>query len=392
MTPASNFPGWPDTGWWRLDARARRNNLLVVFSALYTPHRSFSWSENLENIGADILFLNCPDNGGFLGGIPGIGDDIDAAAKAIGELARHYQAQGGRVVFFGASMGALGAVMYAGVARPDAVVALSPEVIMKNPGGLSTRFLGSHRGWLDEQARMDDMLAAYRGHTRLIAGTSSVADVRCARHYGQLQPQVDIELIANVHHNVVNVLTASQQLRPMLRAALADAPHELPPGFIDPRVPSEEKLAPFHEGLYAGGHLTLADLDALLESLHDWPQVQRAWGLERLLSRAMEAGSRDWSARAVLLPLARLCGGIEWNGLQARLAAIDGDPEAAHCHLLAATQYPDALYAEPLNLLWRHLLHKQQQGAPPMEPGKQPKWFQDRLATLCREFGLDAGT
>lgn len=378
---------WPETGWWRFEKRAPHNGLLVVFSALNIPRDTFSWSAQLARFSADLLFVNCPNNSAYIGGIPGLGNDTQAAGQAIGELSRRYQAQGKRVVFFGESMGAPAAITYAGVARPDAVVSLAPVTVAQMPGGLPTRLLGAHQDWLARQDLIDQLLSAYRGDARVIAGADSLPDVRSARHYGHLNPAARIDFLVNVNHSVGSALSASQRLMPLLRDAMAGNDHPLPASAIDPHVPALEQVAFLQQGLHDSKRPSPEQLQALLRGLLDWPMPERAWGFRHLLTRAMDVGQWRWVERMIQRPVAGRCHGIAWDGLQARLAARRQDMESARRFLLAATQYPEAVYAEPHNKLWRYTLELMN-GHVLADLAAQPQWFRDRLAIYCRDLAL----
>lgn len=387
--PTANPLNWPETDWWRLETRGSGKALLVIFSALDVPHGSFSWYKASAGLDTDVLLLNCPDNGGFLGGIPGLGGSIEEAARSIGVLVARYQATGARVVFFGGSMGGPGAIAYAGIAGPDQVILIASELLFNVAGGLSQRFLGAHRHWLDNPAGFDALSRVYRGDVLLIAGANMVSDARCARHYQMLHQSARVVFLADVYHHAGNCLATGRYLAPLIRAALAGKPYDLPAEILEQRVPPLRLLAPFHEALYATDKLSVEQAEVARDLMQNWSVPYRAWGTERLAVRALESGLWRWAMALAKRPVASACQGIEWDAACARIAWRAGDKALALDKLKAASSRADWLYTDPRNALWRGVL-KELGGEAPEVPavGGGPEQVLLQVSSVRRDFGL----
>ncbi|MCU0839107.1 MAG: hypothetical protein MUE49_10355 [Rhodospirillales bacterium] len=154
--------------------------VLVAFSHIDTSPGHFAQSRVLDDLPYAKVFLNCPDNAYYLRPIPGVGDDVAAiAARLRGEIAALNPA---RVVLFGNSMGAYGALLYGALLGADLTLAMGPEVQLGVNGGAMLRAAKDRTISEDPHARSLTTIlrAAPRGDRLCLFGEKAVADMRGA--------------------------------------------------------------------------------------------------------------------------------------------------------------------------------------------------------------------
>lgn len=115
-------------------------NTIVVFSSVNVPEGKFSAIHALKDIQANTVYVNCPNNNWYIKEIPGLGKDIESIASSLRntllELGRE------KVVFYGGSMGAYGALLYAAMCNADHAIVTGVEAK-----------LGSNRGYYNNLCR-----------------------------------------------------------------------------------------------------------------------------------------------------------------------------------------------------------------------------------------------
>lgn len=82
---------------------------LVVFSSIHTIPGRFRFERQLADVNANVIFLNCPNNSWYLQGVPGLGDTMSSARKALKQIINE-QFPGTRLFSLGSSMGASGLI------------------------------------------------------------------------------------------------------------------------------------------------------------------------------------------------------------------------------------------------------------------------------------------
>lgn len=112
---------------------------VISFSSVNTPPGRFKPYRIVEEANANIIFVNDHLNRWYQDGITGIADDAEAAAKYLTKLARGIG--DGRVVTFGTSMGAYGAMLYAALGEADGCLAFGVESVLGMDGSRSQRYM-----------------------------------------------------------------------------------------------------------------------------------------------------------------------------------------------------------------------------------------------------------
>ena len=108
---------------------------VISFSSINTPKGKFKPFKTVADAEVNVIFVNDANNGWYQNGIEGVGDtardaalSLVATAKAIGN---------GRVVTFGTSMGAYGAMLYAALGGADGCLAFGVETKLQMRGSRS---------------------------------------------------------------------------------------------------------------------------------------------------------------------------------------------------------------------------------------------------------------
>lgn len=183
----------------------KNNDILVIsFSHMGVPAGSFAHPNALKTFPYSLLQLNCPNNSFYLSPIPGVGDDVEAIAAHV----RTFIAALGprKVVCYGASMGAFGAVLYGYLLEADLILALGPEISLGLKGAPA-------RGVVKDPSIFAHPWAANllnvvkTGKTRLVAlfGEKAIADVFGALDLNERLAESCYSL-KNAYHSVASFI------------------------------------------------------------------------------------------------------------------------------------------------------------------------------------------
>ncbi|MCW2270603.1 Tetratricopeptide repeat protein [compost metagenome] len=108
---------------------------IISFSAINTPRGKFKPYKTVVEANANVIFVNDCDNSWYQNGVVGVGSSPQEAARALVQMAR--EIGNGRVVTFGTSMGAFGAMLYAALGNADGCMAFGPEPVLNLAGSRS---------------------------------------------------------------------------------------------------------------------------------------------------------------------------------------------------------------------------------------------------------------
>ena len=130
----------------------------------------------LKDFPYSILHINCPNNSFYVREIPGVGSDVAAIAEFI--KARIAELAPRKVVCYGNSMGAFGALLYGYLVECDLIISLAPEVPLGLRGAPS-RSVTKDRSIFDQPIGRDVIDLVRPGKTTLFAlcGEKAPADL-----------------------------------------------------------------------------------------------------------------------------------------------------------------------------------------------------------------------
>jgi len=112
---------------------------VIAFSSVNTPKGRFKPFEFIRNANVNVVFANDSRNAWYQEGISGVSPEVEVAAHSLVEHARRIG--NGRVVTFGTSMGAYGALLYASLGGADGALAFGPECEISMPWSRSAHHL-----------------------------------------------------------------------------------------------------------------------------------------------------------------------------------------------------------------------------------------------------------
>lgn len=174
--------------------------LLVSFSSIDTPPHRFRPYRVPMSLPYSKLFVNCPDNQWYLGGIPSLGrcpsETIDSVRRLVGMSGCR------RVVTYGGSMGGFGSILFGLDLGADLIIAHGAESIVGLRGSHSGREIrdakliergrGLVRSWRQAVPRFGGTLHSFFGETDMQDGIHATyfhkltgvcpLSVRCAAH------------------------------------------------------------------------------------------------------------------------------------------------------------------------------------------------------------------
>ncbi|MFO1152308.1 MAG: tetratricopeptide repeat protein [Rhodospirillales bacterium] len=176
------------------------DTLVVVFSHINTPAGQFSHFQTLTRLPYSFLFVNCPNNSYYLGGIPGVGKEVRDVCSLLQQMISGFNAK--RTVFFGNSMGAFGALLFGLMLDADVIIALAPEVVPGLKGTSGPSVVGDRALFDSYYARnVLDLPQANKTRVKAFFGEKALGDMLAGLAMGERFPRSCVSL-KNCFHSV----------------------------------------------------------------------------------------------------------------------------------------------------------------------------------------------
>ncbi len=172
-----------------------QSDLIIIFSSIDCEPSKFRFYRAFINNNADLLFLNCKNNDWFLNGIPSLGEDLDSSLLSIKRIIEKNKYE--RVVTFGSSMGAFGAIMYGSSLNVDKIFAGCPELKLGSDGGFYSRF---NDGKLDFR----DEIRKFSGEVNIFLGEESYFDISQSSYLSS--DNINIYILNGESHGVFEAI------------------------------------------------------------------------------------------------------------------------------------------------------------------------------------------
>ena len=223
---------WTPSPWWTLEGTAGCERLAIVFSHIDEPEGRFSLYGTVRDLPAARLFVNTPRNAWYHDGVPGIGDDVPALARALNRAVAALAPR--EVVVLGVSMGGYAALLLGALIDADRTLAFGPETELKLPGSRSSRFIGDRA-----RSAWDDLLPVLATRPRrtpiaLLTGEADLIDLHCALRVRHLSG-IMVRTLRGVGHEVPAALHQFDAFRPLVSAWITD-------GTLPPALPLEGRI------------------------------------------------------------------------------------------------------------------------------------------------------
>jgi tetratricopeptide (TPR) repeat protein len=183
----------------------KNNDILVIsFSHMGVPAGSFAHPNALKTFPYSLLQLNCPNNSFYLSAIPGVAQDVEGIASALKGRIAEIGAR--KVVCYGASMGAFGAVLYGFLLEVDLIIALGPEISLGLKGAPARGVVRDPSVFAHPLSK-NLLKVAKAGKTRLVAlfGEKAIADIFGALDLNDRLPDTCYSL-KNAYHSVASFI------------------------------------------------------------------------------------------------------------------------------------------------------------------------------------------
>ncbi len=210
--------GLTQTEYFRLQLRAERDVLLLVFSHLEEPVGRFSLQQTVTKIDASSVLMNTVPRSYYAEGVPGLGDGADATAAGLRRIIEAVQPRA--VVTLGISMGGYAALLFGALLQADRVLAFSPETRLMLPGSRSSFAL--RRRTLPEHLDVAPLLqAAPRTKVALYFGEAELHDVYAAWRLRDV-PGTGLYSVQGVGHEIARWFSE----RGLLQVLIDDFVHQ----------------------------------------------------------------------------------------------------------------------------------------------------------------------
>lgn len=178
--------------------------LVISFSHMGVPAGSFAHPNALKTFPYSLLQVNCPNNSFYLSAIPGLGGDVESIAAALQDRIAAVNPR--KVVCYGASMGAFGAVLYGYLLEADLILALGPEISLGLKGA-PARGVAKDPSIFAHPWAANLLNVVKTGKTRLVAlfGEKAIADVFGALDLNERLAESCYSL-KNAYHSVASFI------------------------------------------------------------------------------------------------------------------------------------------------------------------------------------------
>lgn len=179
-------------------------NVLFVFCAVDIPPGQIPGGTRMfrtDRIDANIVILNDPQKVWYLGGIEGLGNDLESTLERIEKIHKSLLGLGGVSIAYGNSMGAFGAVYYGCLLNLDVVLGPGCELLVGNPVGYAYRRVkGKYR-----RPDIRNVMLCSRTFCHLVVGEEFLGDVIGCFRVLDL-PNVYVQSVKNYGHGVTAYL------------------------------------------------------------------------------------------------------------------------------------------------------------------------------------------
>ena len=150
-------------------------DVLIVFSPARVPARRFMLYRAFQDLPVHQIFVNCPNNGWYVDGVPGLGAGLEDVARALDGEVRRLLRPKGKVLCIGSSMGAFAAVAIGAMINADLVLATGGKYVLSLPGGLSEDTLSDRA----RDVNLGALIRAADGAFHLVCGGEAALDLQC---------------------------------------------------------------------------------------------------------------------------------------------------------------------------------------------------------------------
>jgi len=194
--------------------------LLIVFSHLASKPPRFGWYKMLQNVDANLLFVNSDGFDWYRAGILSLAEPgLQNTIEAILSLARHLSPNTA-IYTCGASMGGYGALLYGALLKAKGIFSCAAETILRVPGGRSTSLRDGQWSHVYPDLRVVSQIPVRR---HVFFGEMCLIDTLCAALYAGV-PATELYSIDSGTHGASNLLHKRGQLVPAIKAMVAGNP------------------------------------------------------------------------------------------------------------------------------------------------------------------------
>jgi len=189
--------------------------LLIVFSHLASKPPNFGWYKTLQDVDANLLFVNSDGFDWYRAGILSLAEPgLQNTIAAIQSLARHLSPN--TVIHTcGGSMGGYGALL-----KAEGIFSCAAETILRVPGGMSAVLRDGPWSHVYPDLRAVAQIPVRR---HVLFGEMCLIDTLCASCYAGV-PATTLHSIHSGTHGAANLLYARGQLKPAIEAMMAGNP------------------------------------------------------------------------------------------------------------------------------------------------------------------------
>lgn len=211
-----------DSKYYRL-VKKQSSKMLVIFSSANVPAGKFSGGRSLRDVDANLLWINCPNNNWYLKSIPGLGESTQEISENINKLIEETNSSE-RVLFYGGSMGGVGAAFYGALRRKTEILATGAELLLGINGGQYNKEC-KDKVENGKRPHLTELIKSSQSKFTFISGEECTYDLKCVSSVNQFK-NTSVYSIINGEHVVPHLLHREYGMENIIRSYLDGKPFD----------------------------------------------------------------------------------------------------------------------------------------------------------------------
>lgn len=198
----------------KIDKRGFKKTILV-FSSINTIAGRFRFDRALNDVEANIIYLNCPNNSWYLQGIPDLGSSLDESRIELEKILQK-EFSDNQLYAFGSSMGAAGLLAMLPDIKLTNAFAFCPEIDLFLPKSFS------HRYYNGPKIRKENLWKELGKieNVKIFYGEECPQDLMQLYNIKKYSSTIPITTFANEGHGVIEAIYFTEGIMGVINALL----------------------------------------------------------------------------------------------------------------------------------------------------------------------------